>query len=461
MTDIKKSFEADLFRLSKEIDSSVDLISIKSLFENTNVRMIQLERRIKCDRRLFKRALTSHISGLGLYIQQIELLNYIRILRVLIKNSTDQLTTFAEKTSGNFVNYLTVSHRSVVSSIKSLIDYLLFNLGEWLRGITDRFEYFSVAGAALANRVVKYTIGDPAATRNFVYGSLVFASAVAGVMVGQNIESHELSGGVINTPNHSYVKNHKKNLTEVSYLGDGSSLAVRLNHRKLESSSANYQRELHSASISLVNSRVADLSTGSRDLETRRVVDDFNRAVSLLQSSSDMDSQSRGLTLLKSSAAAGYPKAQVKLGLIYERGDILKRDLLEAEKLYRLAANSNESRAMHNLAVLLTNKAPKKSPTTEAMQLFKRAASHGQRDSQFNLGLIYYRGIGTPKNTSESYKWFDLAAAHGDEEARKMRDEVGKTLLLEEIDAAHEDARKFNIIPEGTWKKNTQVSSLN
>ena len=47
----------------------------------------------------------------------------------------------------------------------------------------------------------------------------------------------------------------------------------------------------------------------------------------------------------------------------------------------------------------------------QAAKWFRRAAERGDPDAQFNLGLLYAHGKGMPKDFVRAHMWFDLAAA--------------------------------------------------
>lgn len=72
-------------------------------------------------------------------------------------------------------------------------------------------------------------------------------------------------------------------------------------------------------------------------------------------------------------AQRGHPAAQYSLGVLYQQGEGVLRDL-------RLAAH-----------------------------WYRRAAQRGDPDAQLNLGLLYARGEGVRQDYVEAYKWFSLA----------------------------------------------------
>jgi len=126
------------------------------------------------------------------------------------------------------------------------------------------------------------------------------------------------------------------------------------------------------------------------------------------------------ISSLKSLANAGHAQAQVYLAQLYDTGEAgLPRDLAEARRLTRLAAEAGDTKAMHNLGVYYFRGEGGPQDLTSAAEWFRRAAGAGVVESQYNLGLLYQSGNGVPKDLVAARHWFRQAAAKGDEEARQ------------------------------------------
>lgn len=121
----------------------------------------------------------------------------------------------------------------------------------------------------------------------------------------------------------------------------------------------------------------------------------------------------------------GSAPAAHRLGAMYEAAG---RELGEARRFYEWAAEHGNVRAMHALAMLLSDGsaavAGGKPDWTGALRWFRAAAELGYRDSQYNLGVVYARGLGVAADLGEAYKWLALAAAQGDEDSARKRDIV-------------------------------------
>ncbi|MEP9354027.1 tetratricopeptide repeat protein [Xanthobacter sp. KR7-65] len=128
----------------------------------------------------------------------------------------------------------------------------------------------------------------------------------------------------------------------------------------------------------------------------------------------------------------GSAPAALRLGALYESAG---KDMSEARRLYTWAAEQGNVRAMHALAMLLSEGSlpglSGKPDWAGAMKWFRAAAELGHRDSQYNLGVIYARGLGVKADLAEAWKWLNLAAAQGDQDSGRKRD-----MLSRDADAA-------------------------
>lgn len=119
----------------------------------------------------------------------------------------------------------------------------------------------------------------------------------------------------------------------------------------------------------------------------------------------------------------GSAPAALRLGALYESAG---KDMGEARRFYTWAAEQGNVRAMHALAMLLSEGTLPglngKPDWAGALKWFRTAADLGHRDSQYNLGVIYARGLGVSADVVEAWKWLDLAARQGDEDSARKRD---------------------------------------
>lgn len=124
-------------------------------------------------------------------------------------------------------------------------------------------------------------------------------------------------------------------------------------------------------------------------------------------------------SFLRRAAQKGVAPAQYDLGKLYERGNGVDRDLIEARGLIQKAAEAGHIGAMYDYALFLAEGegGPKSEP--DAVAWFAKAAEHGLLDAQYNLGVVHAEGIGTEKNLAEALFWFEVAAIGGDAGAKQ------------------------------------------
>ncbi len=138
-------------------------------------------------------------------------------------------------------------------------------------------------------------------------------------------------------------------------------------------------------------------------------------------------------------AEKGMAAAQYKLGVMYENGQGVPRDLAAAEKWYALAAEKGYSIAQYNLGFVhyVQNDI---AATTE---WWSRAAEGGDEQAMFSLGFLFAQGDRTPRDPVRAHMWYDLAAAHGSADAAYRRDELARRMSTAEVAEARRLARSW------------------
>ena len=136
------------------------------------------------------------------------------------------------------------------------------------------------------------------------------------------------------------------------------------------------------------------------------------------------------ISSLKSSAETGDAWAQNNLGMMYQNGQGVTQDVMEAYKWYHLAAaqgNTNAARNRDNLAVALTPDQEAESSWRIALfqirfknaaspadiPALKRSAEQGDGQAQIALGRLYCSGTAVPENYAEAVDWWRTAADQG------------------------------------------------
>jgi TPR repeat protein len=96
-------------------------------------------------------------------------------------------------------------------------------------------------------------------------------------------------------------------------------------------------------------------------------------------------------------ARMGNAGCQKMLGLFYNNGFGVEKDLNKARKFYEDSARQNNFEAIYNLGLLYANGQGVKKNMTKARELFLQSANLGYPEAQFNLGVLYYNGMGVKK----------------------------------------------------------------
>ncbi len=115
---------------------------------------------------------------------------------------------------------------------------------------------------------------------------------------------------------------------------------------------------------------------------------------------------------LKTLGNKGHIVAQFALGFMYERGEGVPYD------------------------------------SVQAASWFRKSAEQGNASAQSNLGAMYSNGDGVPKDLVFSYMWWNLAAAQGEDRTAKIRrDYLEKEMTPAQIAEAQKMSREWKPKP--------------
>ena len=115
--------------------------------------------------------------------------------------------------------------------------------------------------------------------------------------------------------------------------------------------------------------------------------------------------------LYQQAAAAGDTRALVSLGLLYELGQGLPKDLIKARELFERAYGNGSPDGAINLAVSLYNGTGGARDVPRAISLLEYASSEGAARATYNLGVFAKEGI--YKTPEDAAAYFELAAQQG------------------------------------------------
>lgn len=127
----------------------------------------------------------------------------------------------------------------------------------------------------------------------------------------------------------------------------------------------------------------------------------------------------RALSLWRVLAANGDMHSQYNLGVVFDQGNGVPRDVNLAESYYRDAAAQGYQDALFNLAVLLEERGTKPGSEhwQEMMHAYSVLASAGRADAQFRIAFFYDTGEGLAKDLEQAARWYHAAAEQGHADA--------------------------------------------
>ena len=113
-----------------------------------------------------------------------------------------------------------------------------------------------------------------------------------------------------------------------------------------------------------------------------------------------------------------YPPAVSNLGVFYDIGEGVTKDMKKAVELYQLASEMNFAPAMCNLGICVFKGQGTAKNLERAVSLFQKSHSLGFIPAATNLGYCYEKGQGVPINKSEAMKLYKEAAEQGNQTAQ-------------------------------------------
>jgi TPR repeat protein len=141
--------------------------------------------------------------------------------------------------------------------------------------------------------------------------------------------------------------------------------------------------------------------------------------------------------IYRSMADQGLAIAQFNVGLMYDNGQGVSKNEVQAMKWYRLAADQGRSDAQYQLGHLYY----KQDNYAEATKWFHLAADQGRADAQSNLGSMYAEGEGVSQDFVQALMWFTLSAAQNHKDGIENRDKAAGLMAPAQIAEAQKLAR--------------------
>lgn len=131
----------------------------------------------------------------------------------------------------------------------------------------------------------------------------------------------------------------------------------------------------------------------------------------------------RAATLYRRAAEKGHALAALRYGLALSEGTGVKRDPVEAQRLFLQAQTSGVPEAALALGDLAArrpatrDKAANEKIVETAISWYRYAADAGVPSAQFKLANAYFAGAGVARDPAQAFRWYARAAQQGLPEA--------------------------------------------
>ena len=112
----------------------------------------------------------------------------------------------------------------------------------------------------------------------------------------------------------------------------------------------------------------------------------------------------------------------------------LKGDYDAAYEEWLPLAELGDIEAQFNLGVMYDEGAGVDKDLVAAAGWYRKAAEQGFVDAQSNLGMMYYHGQGVPCDYKKASSWFRKAASQGDQEASDYLEQISSQTSPEKRD---------------------------
>jgi TPR repeat protein len=140
------------------------------------------------------------------------------------------------------------------------------------------------------------------------------------------------------------------------------------------------------------------------------------------------------------SANEGGAEQQFGAAVLYDNGQGVPKNELEAIRWYRLSAEQGYDRAQYALGMKYFYGRGVSQSYTDAFRWYRSAAVQGHSFAQGRLALLYSEGLGVPQSMVLAYVWFSLSAVTADSDRASdfaaIRDQYATFLSLQALEQA-------------------------
>lgn len=139
-------------------------------------------------------------------------------------------------------------------------------------------------------------------------------------------------------------------------------------------------------------------------------------------------------------AVGGHPKAQTVMGMLYQYGLGVEKDVKVAIYWLEKAADQGLCEAESYLGDLYKDGVFVEKDWDKAEMWLSKAAKHGQREAQVHLGLMYLDTKWAKRDVKHGEIWLREAALHDSEEAKQALEKVPGVKTVEKRTRESKDA---------------------
>lgn len=172
-----------------------------------------------------------------------------------------------------------------------------------------------------------------------------------------------------------------------------------------------------------------------------------NLAFIYLSSDNINDNHKKAIELFRQAANAGNNTARFMLGYAYYKGFQIPQDYYKAVELMKISSKAQFDEAQYVLALMYLNGQGIAKNYGSAVNFLTASAAQGNVPALMLLGDILAEGTMYPRNSVRAHIMYNIASVLGDPKAAAKRDELEKSLKLEELLPAQTNAEKFKAKP--------------
>ncbi len=171
----------------------------------------------------------------------------------------------------------------------------------------------------------------------------------------------------------------------------------------------------------------------------------FNLGLIFEQGTEIQKDLSKAIYWYKKAASQGHTVAQYNYATLLHFGKGLRKDETKAATWYQLAAKKGHMAAQSSLAFLYLQHVQKSfRDAKKAAYWYNKAAKLGYPEAQFNLGLLYASGKGVLLNYAQAYAWLDMAHLNHYKNALKSRNRVAAHLTQKQLKDAMQLSKSYH-----------------